>query len=276
MGLLDTQLNIVDTRCFPTVNSANGGEITCDKIAESLHQMCSIHSGSLIGAGIVCAGPVDPCRGTVENPYTLEGFGTFPINGYLREKLNVDTQLENDVNGALLGEIKLKQLAHKHVLMVSIGTGIGVAYHNGNSLYATRGRFHPEMGHQIVGGDSDCYCGNSGCFESQCSGTAINARAQKLGYADFGDLLAHNSEADFIAAVQRQYKSGIWNLLTIFKPEILILGGGFAHAHYDFIEKAAASAYAPDFTDSFTIMKAQDNAKAALVGAGMLIKQKEM
>ncbi|HOS73945.1 MAG TPA: ROK family protein, partial [Verrucomicrobiota bacterium] len=78
---------------------------------------------------------------------------------------------------------------HERVLMLTFGTGIGVAFCHRGDLYRAGGVYHPEMGHVIVDSEGPaCYCNHVGCFESLWSGAAINRRAVDLGYRDFDEL----------------------------------------------------------------------------------------
>lgn len=288
VGLVNTNGDILDRYCFKTIVGEFAGktagercsDIIAQKLVEMVKQYANGENIKIKRVGIACAGPVDPVKGTVENPYTLQGFEHFNIVEYLGEKLKTKVYLDNDVNGSLLGEIKQKKLEGLSTLMVSFGTGIGVAFYDGNELYKTKGRFHPEMGHQIIDSSGEeCYCGNCGCFESLCSGTAINKRSRENGYENFDELmkvyLDNNQDEklnQFIKTIKRQYKSGIWNLLTIFKPQILILGGGFADCYFDFLNKILIDSFDgyEDFVGKIRVEKAYNGAESTLIGASML------
>ena len=68
-----------------------------DRLIASLKQQCAkllLDFSSLKGIGIVCAGPVDPQKGTIENPYTLPGWDHYPIVQVLNERTQLPVLLE--------------------------------------------------------------------------------------------------------------------------------------------------------------------------------------
>ena len=186
-------------------------------------------------------------------------------------------KLDNDANGALLGEVFARGLSDKRVLMVTLGTGIGVAFWDRGDLFRS-GRYHPEMGH-ILASDKGpiCYCGRRGCFESLCSGKAVNERANKAGYLDFDDLMKHvrireDRANELLAEILQDFQRGIWSLRVVFKPEILILAGGFAKQYFCLLRDALSDPgnHLEDFTGIAEILPESDVPNVALLGACIL------
>ncbi len=287
VGIATKDGRVIESCSFKTVvggKGATSGERSADGIISEIKRMTKAHNVTLARVGIGCAGPVDPVLGTVENPYTLMGWDRFNIVSYIKERLNVSVQLDNDVNTALLGEVSYKGLQGKSVLMVTFGTGIGVSFYDGERLYRTKGRFHPEMGHQIVDISGErCYCGRIGCFEGLCSGSMVNKRSKALGYSGFDEVMdvynggSNEAVNGFVSELSRQFKNGIWNLLTLFKPQVLILGGGLAINHFEFLSGLITDEFnnASDFVGEFTVLSALDDAGSALIGSVMLSNEIE-
>ena len=278
IGLVTGSGTILGARSFATDSRVQTGEEAVQKIADELRSLCeeaAVPLGALCGIGVFCAGPVDTQKGTVENPYTLPGWEGLPLADLLSQATGLTVKLENDANGALLGEVFSRGIAHRRVLMVTIGTGIGVAFWDGEGLYRT-GRYHPEMGHILVTDwGPECYCGHRGCFESLCSGKAINDRAQAAGFPNFEDLLAHLHQEQaqaLLSEIQQNFKSGIWSLRVIFKPDVLILAGGFAKSYFPILQQALAapSENSEDFSGLAEILPESNVPNAALMGACML------
>ena len=278
IGLVTGNGTILGAKSFATDSREQTGEEAVHKIVEELLLLCAqanISLDSLCGIGVFCAGPVDTHKGTVENPYTLPGWECLPIVQLLSDATGLPVKLENDANGALLGEVFARNIAHRRVLMVTIGTGIGVAFWDGEGLYRT-GRYHPEMGHIIVTSRGpECYCGHRGCFESLCSGKAINDRAQAAGFADFEDLLAHTQQESaqaLLSEIQQNFQSGIWSLRVVFKPDVLILAGGFAKTYFPILQQVltAPGENSEDFSGLAEILPESNVPNAALMGACML------
>lgn len=279
-GIVDETGRLLAENCFPTDCGHQSAGQAMDRVIGLLQSQCQEHGlqlADLQGIGVSCSGPVNPDKGSVENPYTLPGWMGFPIVEYLSEHTGLEVKLENDANGALLGEILMRKLERRKVLMLTFGTGIGVAFWRDGALYRT-GRYHPEMGHVIVSSQgSECYCGHRGCFESRCSGKALNERAAEAGFADFDDLYDRAQEKEqrakaLLEEILQDLKNGIWSLNIIFKPEVIILAGGFSRKHFGMIRDAVVqdSEGKEDFLDRFEILPACENKNSALVGANML------
>lgn len=280
VGIVDETGNLLAEKCFPSDCTRQSAPQAMDKVIRLLKDQCreqKLLITDLQGIGVACSGPVNLAAGSVENPYTLPGWMGFGIVEYLSRKSGLEVRLENDANGALLGEIFQRNLREKKVLMITIGTGIGVAFWGDGKLYRS-GKYHPEMGHIIVSSKkTECYCGHPGCFESCCSGRAMNGRAVAAGYRDFDDLYvrAQRQEAaaaGLLAETLRDLKNGIWSLNLIFKPEVLILAGGFSQKYFSMIKNAILedSVGKEDFLDEFCVLSSCGNKNSALVGANML------
>lgn len=276
VGITDTDQNIKSHEKFPTLELAVSD--TMDKIISCLDRQCrnlSLKMEDLSGIGVVCAGPVDTVNGIIENPYTLPGWDHYPLVQVLSERSLLPVKLENDVNGALLGEVALKGLTDKRVLMIAFGTGIGCAFQAQGQLYRTGKTFHPELGHIIVSEyGKTCYCGHKGCFESLWSGTALHNRAKELGFQDFNELYQKwedkdEKAADFIQHIKLELQTALWNLGIIFKPEAVILGGGIMSTYFPFAEAVLKEDMADtdDFVPPYQILQADPRQNPALIGA---------
>lgn len=279
VGIVDEQGNLLAEESFPTDCDGQSAECAMDRIVNALKLQCEdlkMELTDLQGIGVSCAGPVNVEKGTIENPYTLPGWMGFPLVEYLKLHSGLGVRLENDANGALLGEIFQRKIRDKKVLMVTLGTGIGVAFWGDGVLYRS-GIYHPEMGHVIVSSEGEeCYCGHKGCFESRCSGKAANERAAQAGYSDFDDLYIKSRKeraAEIVLnEILQDLKNGIWSLNLIFKPDFLIFAGGFSKKYFELIKNALTKDIAgkEDFLGEPEILPACDNKNSALVGANML------
>ncbi|MED9902792.1 MAG: ROK family protein [Lachnospiraceae bacterium] len=284
VGIADCKGHIACSQSFPTQLGDSGAENSLVQIVELLNKQRAQNfreTQNLSGIGVVCAGPIDTKQGIVQNPYTLPGWEAFPLSRRLSEETGVPVLMENDANGALLGEVTLRGLIEKRVLMVTVGTGIGVACMNRGKLYKTGEGYHPEMGHIVISSQGDkCYCGQTGCFESLCSGTAVNKRAEKMGFHDFDELFQYSKSGDIKAKegfwhITDDFSRGLWNLCVIFKPEVVILGGGLMEKYYvpfseRFLEFTKGQ---EDFVGQLCVVQAKTQAGSALVGAAQLVSE---
>ena len=281
VGIADWEGNILSSQSFPTRLGKNGAEESVVRIVQLLNQQSRGNqktAGRLSRIGVVCAGPVDTKRGLVQNPYTLPGWNGFPLSKRLSESTGAPVLLENDANGALLGEVALRHLEDKRVLMVTVGTGIGAAFMDRGRLYRPGDGYHPEMGHIVVTSMGDrCYCGQAGCFESRCSGTAVNKRAKEMGFQDFEELLAAGRSGNSgalkgLKEISGDFSRGLWNLCVIFKPDVVILGGGFMECSYHFFVEEFLDFIKgkEDFVGTLQVVQSKKDANSALVGAAWL------
>ena len=289
-GITDSDGTIQSYETFPTLEFEVSK--TVERLLSSLIHQCEqlqLDFSSLKGIGIVCAGPVDPQKGTIDNPYTLPGWDHYPIVQVLKERSHLPVLLENDVNGALLGEASIKHLTNRRVLMIAFGTGIGCAFQADGTLFRAGAGFHPELGHILIAPDSDtnplnppelCYCGHRNCFENLWSGSALHHRAKALGFQDFNDLYEKWAKKDpdaaaFIRKIRSELQTAVWNLSSIFKPDVVILGGGVMKSYFSFAKDALSETNGSftDFVPSYEILQADPEKNPALVGAMRLFME---
>lgn len=239
----------------------------------------------LAAVGIGCAGPVDPLRGTIDNPYTLPTWDGVDVVGPLQARFGVPVGLENDADAAALGEYWLGAGQGARILtMVTVGTGIGGGVIVDGRVYRGAGGGHPEIGHLGIDPQGPaCYCGMRGCWESLASGPAMAARlldrapgldrdtltgAEVVRRARGGDPAAMAVVAEMAAIHAR----GVVTLLNLYLPDALILGGGVMEAYDLFAPSiqtlAAADTMAPRGTEA--IRPAALGNDAGLLGAARL------
>ena len=281
LGILDEKLNLLARGRIATEPSRgprSGIERINGKIEELLDQAGRNASG-IRGIGIGCAGPVDPERGVIMNPYTLPGWENFPLTEELGQRWNTPVFLENDINAVILGEVALGGWQDREVLLFMVGTGVGVAMsHPDGSLHRTRSVYHPEMGHLIIEAHGpECYCGRRGCLESLASGTALHRIATEAGFGDFRNLVAEAEKGadrarELLEQAAQRLAAGLWNLQIVLHPEIIVLGGGIMGDFFSlFKEKILAHLPSQeDFNGHFTLEPSQGGDEAALLGAALL------
>ena len=200
---------------------------------------------------IAAAGAINLDKGIITSSPNLPGWYDIPLRDIVSEKYRVDTLLINDASAAALGEYQLgagKGVSNLIYLTVSTGIGGGIII-NGR-LYLGGCGSAGEIGHMTIDVNGPrCNCGNIGCLETLASGTAIakearrllaqgerssltgivggieNITAEEVGRAaQDGDSLA--LEVIFRAATYLGV--GMVNLVNIFNPEMIIVGGGVA------------------------------------------------
>jgi len=248
---------------------------------ETVCQQAGWSPAGLGGIGIGCAGPVDPARGWINNPYTLAGWDRCDIVTPLRARFGVPVRLENDADAAALGECFAGAgRGFDPVVMLTLGTGVGGAAIVRGEIYRGAGGEHPELGHLLVAGEGpECYCGARGCLESLASGTALGAAGRTQGYAEARAVFAaaRAGEPAARAIVDRAREAlaaAAWTIFHTFLPRRLILGGSIGDAHFDVFAAAIRDrlARATQFTvGGVEVVPAALGNDAGVLGAAALV-----
>ncbi|BCP53417.1 glucokinase [Kaistia sp. 32K] len=201
-----------------------------------------------VGLGVGAPGPLDPEAGIVVDAPTLTGWKNVPLVAILGRRLGLPVRLENDANAAALGEWRFGAgQGTQSMVFVTVSTGIGAGVIvDGRLLHGRRG-LAGEIGHMAISDRPErCACGSTGCFEALASGTALAREAAKLVASGAAPGLARIAGADpvtgrHVAEAARAGDApalallneearwlgiGLTNLLHLYSPERLILGGG--------------------------------------------------
>lgn len=225
----------IPTAWFATLPQGLRAKTLMDKVCSMLPT-----GSTLASLGIGASGPVNNSTEIIENNDTLACFSYYPLVSQLRELLAIPIAIDNDAVAAALGEYHLGAgRGSKRMLMVTLGTGIGVALlDNGQPLRGADGR-HLEAGHIPVSSDpTTCYCGLQGCWEMLASRGQLQ---QKLEQEIAG--LQWNAETPALlkemmvfrprlTKIIHQYGEiigrGLNTLLALYGPDITILSGSAA------------------------------------------------
>ncbi|MFH0915113.1 MAG: ROK family protein [bacterium] len=246
--------------------------------------------------GLACAGTVDSTRGLVVTSPNLP-LEEVPLAGILGEAFGIPVILENDANAAVLGEAVTGAAAGlRHVVMLTLGTGVGGGLFVDGMLFRGAGGGAGELGHTIVRAEGHlCRCGAQGCLEMYASGSALvryaAARAGDpaldredvlLALQEGGKLtgaavtrLARKGHAGALDAVRELagwLGIGLLNMTNIFNPEMIVVGGGVGELGELLLEPAREvvrrTAITPN-RDQVRIAAAMLGNRAGLVGGGL-------
>ena len=249
-----------------------------------------------VGLGIAAPGPLDASAGIAIAPPTLQGWHDVPLAAEMQVRLNLPVRIENDANAAALGEWRFGAgRGTEHMVFVTVSTGIGGGVIvDGRLLHGDRG-LAAEIGHMTidVNATESLFGGASGAWEALASGTALGRDATRAAtgpdsaglraLAGAGPVTArHVVEAARIGdplackLLDREARLlgiGFTNLLHLYSPERIIMGGGLA-AGFDLMRDRIAMtirdrALAP--YRSVPVVAAALGAHAGLVGAASLV-----
>jgi glucokinase len=212
----------------------------------------------IVGIGVACGSPMDAERGIILGPPNLQSWNPVPIKEILESEFGVYAQLENDANAGALAEWLFGAgKGRRHVVYMTMGTGIGGGMILDGRLYRGANGNAGEVGHMrvVLEGGPRCGCGKRGCLEAFCSGPSIARRTQEAlrdapGSAILalaGSIEAATGEHLFAAARQGDALAlrlvdetahymgvGLANIIQALNPEAIVLGT-IATAQGDFL-----------------------------------------
>ena len=225
-GVIDENGNILETSERPT-EAYKGGISIMDKVKEivySLKENYKIEGICVSTAGMVCPkeGKILYAGPTIPNYIGVE------IKKILEEEFNIPCMVENDVNIAALGELWLGAgQGKKSMACITVGTGIGGAIVLDGKVVHGFTNSAGEIGYMIVDGKeiqkvaSTTALVNNVANRKGVDPSNLNGKEIIKGYEN-GDVICIEEVikiADVIA-------HGISNIVYLFNPEVVVLGGG--------------------------------------------------
>ena len=228
----------------------------------------------LIAAGISAPGPIDTAEGIVTDPPNLPGWHDVPLAQLFSQQAGVRAVLENDANCGAVGEHQFGAgRGFRHMIYVTISTGIGGGIIIENELYAGASGAAGELGHIVVASEGPkCGAGHVGCLEAFASGTGIARQAGELidagGLPRTARIAEHNpplsaesvsmaaqagetEAAAIIASAGRYFGLGLATMINAFNPEAIVIGGGLTEIGEDYLGPALEVAKQRSFEQPF-------------------------
>jgi glucokinase len=221
--------------------------------AERALQGASVAIDRVSAVGVGAPGLTDTEAGLLFTSPNLPGWKDVPLRDIIQEKLKKKAFLINDGNAAALGEHYFGAARGvNHFIYITISTGIGGGiFVDGKVLSGFKG-MAGEIGHMTITDEGPlCHCGNRGCWEALASGTALAkaAREQINAGADTAILSFAEGKIDKVTAQTVQSAAekgdpiadqlilkvayylgvGVANLINIFNPEMIVIGGGLSN-----------------------------------------------
>jgi len=221
-----------------------------------------------------------------------------PLRDLLHERYGVPVVVDNDANVACLAEFRYGAgIGTTEMVMLTLGTGIGGGIITNGHLYRGASGAAAELGHMVIEADGPrCQgaCPNYGCLEVYASGEAMGRlardEARAMPESTLGQALASGEEVDgpllsrlaldgdpgaiaVLHDVGRKLGIGIANIVNIFNPELVVIGGGAAQAADILLDPArqvvAERALYPE-RDEVRIVPAHHGQDAGVLGAAAL------
>lgn len=303
-GLVDENYKIVDTLSCRTnlPRPEKEVEMSIAQLCFDLAQKNNIDISTQVSwVGIGTPGSVNAVTGIVEYNANF-GYNNWHLLEAMEKLLNCKIYIENDANAAAYGEyIDGGAKGAKYAVVLTLGTGIGSGIIIDGKIFSGFNSAGAEIGHTVIEKDGRrCMCGRCGCWEKYASARAlaedtraamearkdnmmwkfVNGDASKINAKTAfdgmraGDPLATDLVNKFIEYVA----CGITNVINIFQPEIICIGGGVSKEGEALLGPVRAYVdkedYAREGMKRTTIVPAKLRNDAGIVGAASLGRQK--
>ena len=252
-GVVDKDYNIIARAECKTAIPRPESEV-CDSMAAIVKEAvkkAKLKMDDISHIGIGVPGAVNPETKIVETSPNLF-FHNWEVSKMMEERLNKPVRIENDANAAAWGEFLAGSAKGcRNAVAITLGTGVGGGIIIDGKLYSGSNFAGAELGHMVIVKDGkECGCGRKGCWEAYASATALinmTKEAIKNEKAEFsymlnaveGDLNNVTGKTPYDAmfagdatgkAVVDEYigylATGIVNVINIFQPDIICIGGG--------------------------------------------------
>ena len=306
IGIVNEKYEIVRKGSVPTKPERGADPIIADMaalcrklIAEEGLTLADIES-----VGVATPGTANNVTGVVEYANNIP-FLQYPLADRLSAQLDgKKVYIENDANAAAKAEAIAGVAAGAPIsVMITLGTGVGGGIIIDGKVYTGFNFAGAELGHVVIQKDGrQCSCGRKGCWEAYSSATGlvnitkdyiVEARAagKKTIMDDMigGDLSKVSARTAFNAmkqgdevgaAVVDEYISylscGIVNMINIFQPNVLSIGGGVCnegdYLMKPLLEKVWGETYTREGTPRTQILIAKLGNDAGIIGAAVLGK----
>lgn len=239
----------------------------------------------LAGVGVAVAGVVRRQDGFVHVAPNL-GWSNVPLAGMITAMLGPQrVMMANEADLGALAEYRRRSSGNKRNLIFvagEVGVGIGVIY-DGKPMLGAAG-YAGEAGHMMVNpAGRECRCGAVGCWETEVGEEALGIAAgispDELRDGLVEEILrrAHSGDPQTFKAlneVGRWLGIGIGNLINVFNPDEIVIGGSFAEL-YSFLETSINEAARETALNapwlSCAIRRSELGVDAALMGAAELV-----
>ena len=240
----------IEARNSATTLAAEGPDAVIQRLIECVRELTA--EMQVAGIGIGAAGGHDTQKGVITFSPNLPGWNNIPLGDIVRREFGVPTYLHNDCTLAALGEHRFGAgIGVDNLVYIGLGTGIGGGIIIDGQVYSGASGAAGEIGHTIIDVNGPpCTCGSAGCWETYASGRAVAqeaAREMEAGvltairrYAG-GDVKKVTAETVYRAAQDNDYFAseliartayyvgiGLVNVVKIFYPQLVLIGGGLS------------------------------------------------
>ena len=295
-GRLNEDLQILQ-RSEVLTAAEDGREAVINRVKNIIRDVAPDDMEALKGIGVSVPGPCNPETGVVVAPPNLPGWRDVPLVEILHQEFDCPVYLGNDANVAALAEVALGSAqGYKHAIYLTVSTGIGSGIINDGRLILGQTGIGSEAGHMAILVDGD----RISTLEKEAAGPALARKAaarlkagetsvltdmtdhafSKIDGKMIGDAaLAGDALAiDIVKRAGRMVGLGIVNLLHLFNPEVVVIGGGVSYIGemwFDEIHKAVQeNTLDDDYWKDTPIIPSKISEDVSILGAATLVLTK--
>lgn len=297
IGLVDADGNILAKKSVKTLAQRPFSEIMKD-MADGIFALLEQQGVSLDdvdSVGIASPGSLDTAEGVLVCAYNFKDGINVPLRALLQRHIDKPVFIGNDANVAALGEVVAGAAkGYKDAVMITLGTGVGGGIIIDGKIYEGYRSAGAELGHLLLEHNGrQCTCGRRGCWEAYASATALieqtkeamtahpesvmneTALDQVDGRTAFDAMRRGDAAAKQVVDTYIEYiGEGIVDLVNIFRPEILLIGGGICNEGETLLKPLRAFVHKYSFGGDLNapqhIAVAQLGNDAGIIGAAML------
>ncbi len=253
-AIISTKGKVLARKHYLTLAN-EGPQSVINRIFSAIDYLLSLRNiapSQLDSISIAAAGAINLEKGIITLSPRLPGWYDIPLRDIVEEKYRVNTFLVNDANAAALSEHQFGAgKGVNNLIYITVSTGIGGGIIINGKLYSGVSGSAGELGHMTIDVNGPkCNCGNIGCWEMLASGTAVAEEAKrrirqgektslaKIVKSDIGNITAEKVEKaardgdslaqEVILEAATYLGIGMVNLVHIFNPEMIIVGGGMS------------------------------------------------
>ncbi len=247
VGLVNENAEIVNKESIKSKLPRPAEELLKD-MAQLIIKVCSdagVSMNEVKSIGIGTPGSCDCANGVLVYANNL-GYENVSFKDEIHKYIDKPVYIENDANVAALAEYIKKGRKMECFVAVTLGTGVGGGVIINGKIFSSFNGAGAELGHTVMVCDGEpCTCGRNGCLEAYASATALirqtKAEMEKSPESLMNEIgkVKVTGRTAFDAARQgdaagkkvvdnyiRYVAEGITNIVNIFQPEELVIGGG--------------------------------------------------
>lgn len=270
-ALCNDNFELTEKNKIPT-NANQGGQVIIQRIIDIIESYENIDR-----VAISTAGQVDSEHGVVV--YSTDNIPYYTgmmVKSLIENKTGIPTFVENDVNAAALGEAHFGAAkGESDFICLTLGTGVGGAIYLNNKLYKGSASAAGEIGHMVIhAGGRQCTCGGEGCFECYASANALIKAVNKISDEPLDAFQIFQKENMQRPEIRSEIDKwideiiiGLMNLIYIFNPPLIVIGGGIMNEDYiiELIDRKIYSRLMKSFKN-VRIERSQKGNDSALLG----------